>query len=74
MVTSPVTVRRAPVDDLAAGAAVRASALVDVIVTPAGMRTWLTNLPEEAAPFLLLAEAEEEPGRLVHRAAERVQR
>lgn len=58
--TSPPTIRVATATDVGAGAAVRASAVVDVIVTAEGMSTWLTNLPEEAAVRMLVAEVDDE--------------
>jgi GNAT superfamily N-acetyltransferase len=55
-VSSPLTLRRATLDDVAAGAAVRASAVPDLIITAEGMLAWLADLPEEARLLLLAAE------------------
>ena len=48
-------------DDIPAAAALRASAVTDAIITPEGMSTWLSGLPDEACLFLLTAEMEGAP-------------
>jgi GNAT superfamily N-acetyltransferase len=53
-----VTLRRATLDDIAAGAAVRASAVPDLIITAEGMLAWVGDLPDEARLLLLAAETE----------------
>ena len=57
-VDHPETLRPATLDDIPAAAAIRASAVTDAIITPEGMSTWLSDLPDEAGLFLLAAEVE----------------
>jgi len=51
----PETMRPGTFDDIPAAAAMRASAVTDAIITPEGMSTWLSGLPDEACLFLLAA-------------------
>jgi GNAT superfamily N-acetyltransferase len=52
------TLRPGTLDDIPAAAGLRASAVTDAIVTPEGMHTWLSHLPEQAGLFLLAAEVD----------------
>jgi GNAT superfamily N-acetyltransferase len=54
------TLRPATLEDIPAAAAIRASAVTDAIITPEGMRTWLSDMPEAADRFLLAAEVDGE--------------
>jgi GNAT superfamily N-acetyltransferase len=58
----PETLRPGTLDDIPAAAALRATAVTDAIITAEGMRTWLSDLPEQAGLFMLAAEAD---GRMV---------
>jgi GNAT superfamily N-acetyltransferase len=55
-VDHPETLRFATLADIPAAAAIRASAVTDAIITPEGMSTWVSDLPNEAELFLLAAE------------------
>jgi GNAT superfamily N-acetyltransferase len=59
-VASEAVLRPATLDDIAGAAAVRASALPDVIITAEGMSTWLSDLPDDARMLLLAAEVDGE--------------
>jgi GNAT superfamily N-acetyltransferase len=61
-VDHPETLRLGTLDDIPAAAAIRASVVSDAIITPEGMRAWLSGLPQESNLFLLAAEVD---GRLV---------
>jgi GNAT superfamily N-acetyltransferase len=52
-----VVIRAATADDIAAIAGLRANALPDAIITPAGMALWYVNLRPEASLLLLVGEA-----------------
>jgi GNAT superfamily N-acetyltransferase len=57
-VDHPEALRPATLDDIPAAAAIRASVVSDAIITPEGMSTWLSGLPEESNLFLLAADVD----------------
>jgi GNAT superfamily N-acetyltransferase len=61
-VDHPEVLRPGTLDDIPAAAAIRASVVSDAIITPEGMSTWLSGLPQGSNLFLLAAEVE---GRMV---------
>lgn len=58
---SDFTVRDADLGDLPTAAAMRAANEPDRIITPEGMRLWMSDLPERAALATWLAEADGKP-------------
>lgn len=50
------TLRRGTLDDIPEAAALRATAVSDAIITPTGMLTWLSDLPEQAGLLMLVVE------------------
>jgi GNAT superfamily N-acetyltransferase len=52
------TTRAGTFDDIPAAAALRAGAFTDAIITPDGMRTWLSDLPPAASLLLIAVEVD----------------